>query len=99
MPSGEKSLVNLLLTGRGIEIHTFMPEAAILHQIRPAAYPSDVYMVDPVWAIFNGVNIEDEPVIVQQMREDIRGFIIAPFLRRPDLSQARAVPPMGRVIQ
>lgn len=88
MPPTAKWIINLLLDGpRQIELHTWMTSGAVLHEIWPERYSGPE--VDPLIAKFDSLNPMDQEVIVQLERSLIRGVVIAPFLRKSDVSEAR----------
>jgi hypothetical protein len=90
VPAGDKTSVNLILGPTTVQITTFMPEAMIIQQIegRPAEG------LDPVWAVFEGLNANDQSITIKLMRDKITGFVIAPLVR-----MAAVQPVQGRILQ
>lgn len=89
MPAGDKTSVNVILGPATVQITTFMPEDEIVRQIE--GEPAEG--LDATWAVFDGLNANDQSIVIKLKRKKICGYVIAPLVRMA------IEPAKGRILQ
>lgn len=89
MPAGDKIAVSLIVGTQLVQLNTFMSQDEVIRQIEGPLTEAD----DSERAKFDGLNVNDQSVLIKVRRDKIDGYVIAPLVR------TSVQPVQGRILQ